>query len=288
MQIALVTYQLLPDLEAGDQLLRAALQQRGHRVTACSWDDAAVPWQEYDGIVIRSTWDYHKRISEFLAWVDSIEQLGIPLWNPPTLLRWNYEKSYLLELAGQGVACVPTEYLPLGSQASLPDLLRNRGWDAAVVKPAIAATSFHTWRTDVHQATSDQQRLDQLLAERAMLIQPLMPQIYAGEWSLVFVAGQYSHAVLKRPAAGDFRSQDDFGGSELLCEPPATAILQAHQLLEQLRSPWLFARVDGLMVDTTFTLMEIELIEPALFLSLAPFAAQTLAIALERLIEQAG
>jgi glutathione synthase/RimK-type ligase-like ATP-grasp enzyme len=280
MRFALVTYAQLPHLSADDRLLQDALRRRGHVADAVVWDDPHVVWQRYDAVVVRSCWDYHTRPAEFLAWVDRIAALGVRLLNTPDLLRWNHEKRYLLDLAARGVPIVPTVYLPQGAPADLAQILRVRGWDAAVVKPAIAATAYHTWRTGAQRA-ADQSRLTELLAARAMLVQPLMPQIEAGEWSLLFFGGEYSHAVLKRPAAGDFRSQDDFGGTAEALTPPPGLIQQAAQALASAARAPLYARVDGLLVDATFTMMELELIEPSLFLGYAPHAADMLAKACE-------
>ncbi len=283
MRLGLATYALLPQLAIDDQLFLMTLRQRGHRVDAVVWDDTHIDWADYDGVIIRSCWDYHKRPAEFLAWIDRLDGMGVRLWNPAPLLHWNHEKRYLIELAAQGIPIVPTIYLERGALVDLAQLLRDQQWADAVIKPAIAATAFHTWRTNITQAVTNQQQLAALVARGAVLVQPLMPEIAQGEWSLLFFGGEFSHAVLKRPAPGDFRSQDDFGGTVELRNPPPGMVDQAQHILSTLSSPWLYARVDGLVVGSVFTLMELELIEPSLFLSAAPHAANMLATALERL-----
>lgn len=287
MRFALATYRELPLLAADDQLLQTALLRRGYAADAVVWDDPTVDWQRYDAVVVRSCWDYHRRPDDFRGWIDRLERLGVRLWNPPALLRWNLDKRYLRDLADRGVPVVPTVYLERGAAPDLGALLRERGWNEAVVKPAIAATSFHTWRTPTVTATADQERFAALLAERALLVQPLLPQIVAGEWSLLFFDGRFSHAVLKRPAPGDFRSQDEFGGTAERSEPPPGVVGQAQAVLEAIAGPCLYARVDGLLVDGVFTLMELELIEPSLFLGLAPEAAERLVAAWERVSRRA-
>lgn len=277
MHMALATCAELPQLAADDQLLQAALTRRGHQANAAVWDDPAVDWASYDAVIVRSCWDYHRRPDDFLVWIDRLDELGVHLWNPPALLRWNIDKGYLLELKARGVPVVPTVYLERGSPADLAALMNTHGWVEAVVKPAVGATSFHTWRTSAPTAAADQGRLAALLATRALLVQPLMPQIAEGEWSLLFFGGAWSHTVLKRPAPGDFRSQDDFGGTAERREPPPGVAAQARAILATLHEPWLYARVDGLLVNGVFTLMELELIEPSLFLGLAPGAADRLA-----------
>lgn len=282
MRFALATCRELSSLATDDQLLQTALQRRGYAVDAVVWDDRTVTWQRYDAVVVRSCWDYHRRPDAFRGWIDRLEHLGVSLWNPPALLRWNLDKRYLCDLTDAGASVVPTVYLERGAAQNLGMLLRERGWGEAVVKPAIAATSFQTWRTTTATATADQGRFVALLAERALLVQPFMPQIVAGEWSLLFFGGRFSHAVLKRPAPGDFRSQDDFGGTAEWREPLPGLVAQAEAVLAVLHQPWLYARVDGLLVEGVFTLMELELIEPSLFLGRAPAAAELLAGACER------
>lgn len=282
MRVALATYAELPQLAADDRLLRRTLSERGHRADAVVWDDPDVAWQDYDLIVVRSCWDYHLRPDAFRAWISRLEALGAPLWNPPELLRWNLDKRYLLDLAARGIPVVPTVYLERGTTTDLVALLAERGWGEAVVKPAVAATAFHTWRTSAATAHGEQGRLAALLAERSVLVQPLMPQIADGEWSLLCFGGAFSHAVLKRPAPGDFRSQDDFGGTVEPREPPPRLVAQGMAMLAQLDRPWLYARVDGLLVDGVFTLMELELVEPSLFLDVAPAVADRLAAVCER------
>ncbi|HEX6088396.1 MAG TPA: hypothetical protein VF266_27945 [Thermoanaerobaculia bacterium] len=228
---ALVTWRGLPALAPDDQLLAAALRRRGARVDAVAWDDV-VDWQQYDAIVIRSTWDYHQRVDEFRAWLDRME--GLPLWNPPALLRRNIHKSYLLELQEQGIEIVPTIFMRRG----------------VIVKPAVSATAHQT-----------------MLLDYDVLIQPFMPEVAShGELSFVFLGGAFSHCVRKRPAAGDFRVQSDFGGTAERISVDASLIAQAERIAATLGEEWLYARVDCIERDGRLLLMELEATEPSLFL----------------------
>jgi len=253
LNVALVTWRGLPALSDDDQLVRAELERRGARVTAAVWDDAAVDWRAFDRVVLRSTWDYHKNIERFLAWVASMPAL----WNSREVVRWNSHKSYLQELARRGVNVVPTCRAgnPAGpGPAGLPVL-------HYVIKPAVSATAYRT----VLVAEED---LEQTLAtfDCDVLVQPYIPEIEHGEWSLVFFRGEYSHAVLKRPKSGDFRVQTDFGGSVTTLAPPPTLIDDARAILASVDDT-LYARVDGVEVGGKLLLMELELIEPVLFLA---------------------
>ena len=236
MLIALVTWRGLPELAADDRLLRDALVRSGADARAVVWDDPDVDWRAFDAIVIRSTWDYHKRVDEFRAWIDSMD--GLPLWNPPAVLRRNLHKSYLLELQAQGVNIVPTLLVP-----------RGQGF---IVKPAVSATAF---RTERHETDCD------------VLVQPFVPEIVDdGELSFVFFAGRFSHAVRKRVASGEFRVQSDFGGTAERFDAPPELIEQAGEITNMLGEQWLYARVDCVVRDGRLMLMELEATEPSLFL----------------------
>jgi glutathione synthase/RimK-type ligase-like ATP-grasp enzyme len=236
MLIALVTWRGLPELAADDRLLRDALVRRGVDARAVVWDDEAADWSAFDAIVIRSTWDYHKRFDEFRAWLDRME--GLPLWNPAAVLKWNTHKSYLLDLQSRGIAIVPTLFVPRGS--------------SYIVKPAVSATAF---RTERHQADSD------------LLVQPFVPEIVSdGELSFIFLGRKFSHAVRKRAGSGDFRVQTEFGGSAEPFSPPQHLIDQAADIADTLGEQWLYARVDCVVRDGRLLLMELEATEPSLFL----------------------
>jgi len=272
MKIALVTWSGLPPLSSDDGLLRDELLRHGADVTAAVWDDPAVDWSSFDSIVLRSTWDYHKRLGEFAAWLERMEPL--PLWNPVRTVRPNLHKGYLLELERRGVPIVTTMLVPRGSS---PGLLRERKWRRAVVKPAVSATAFRTFV--VNGETLDP-AIEELLAQSDVLVQPFVDEITsAGEWSLIFLGGTFSHAVLKTPAGGDFRVQNEFGGFATPTRPNPHLIEQAARVLETNGSPWLYARVDGVDRDGTFVLMELELTEPSLFLDADPAAPGRLATA---------
>jgi glutathione synthase/RimK-type ligase-like ATP-grasp enzyme len=261
MYVGLVTWRGLPELAKDDRLLAAALRERGAAVEACVWDDAAVSWTAFDAVVLRSTWDYHLRVDEFHAWLDAMERGGVPLWNPSALVRANLHKSYLLDLAKRGIATVPTELLVRGETRTAREVMRARGWERAVVKPAVSATAYQTVVLDADSdADRDAQSAD-------LLVQPFLEEIAtAGEWSFVFLGQDFSHAVLKRPRSGDFRVQNDFGGSAERQVPPAPLLADAQRVVSAITPPWLYARVDGISHDGRLVLMELELTEPSLFL----------------------
>jgi glutathione synthase/RimK-type ligase-like ATP-grasp enzyme len=286
-RVALATQAALPQLCADDRLLIPALAAGGVHASAAVWSDPSVDWTTFDAVVIRSCWDYHLRHHDFLAWVARLERAGVALWNPPAVIRWNAEKGYLRELGERGVRIVPTRWIERGSTDTLHDLLHGAGWDAAVVKPAISASAHETWRTSRDAAARDEARFRALLERGRVLVQPFMEEVVAtGEWSLVFIGGEFSHALLKRARSGDFRVQSEHGGSASRGDPGAHVVEQARRALHAGASDSLYARVDGCVVDGELVLMELELIEPLLFLAEHPDAPARLAAALVERLRQ--
>jgi glutathione synthase/RimK-type ligase-like ATP-grasp enzyme len=268
MLIAFVTHAGLPGLSADDRLAVEELHRRGARVEPAIWDDPGVRWSAYDRVVIRSSWDYHLRPDAFLGWLDRLEAEEIPLWNPAPVVRGNVDKGYLADLAAAGLPVVPTVRLERGEAVDLAALLDRQGWTEVVVKPSVSASAFRTLRAGREEAGAAQAKLEELLASSGALVQPFLPEIQTGgEWSLIFLGGKFSHAVLKKPKEGDFRVQQELGGSADPAVPPPDLVEQARRVTERIPGPWLYARVDGLEIGGTFTLMELELTEPSLFLA---------------------
>ncbi len=279
--VAFATWRELPALSVDDRLAAGALEDLGIGGEPAVWDDPGVRWSRYDAVVVRSCWDYHLREAELRRWIARLEALSVPLWNPPALLRWNMNKHYLRDLAAQGVPTLPTVWLERGGRAGLPDLLAANGWDQAVVKPTVSASAHETWRTSRDAAPDQQRRFEALLARGGVMVQRFAEEIEtAGEWSLLFFGGRFSHAVLKRPRPGDFRVQTEHGGVAVSAVPPPAVLDRAGQALAAVPGPWLYARVDGCGNGGDFQLMELEMLEPWLFFAHDPEAPGRFAAAL--------
>jgi len=273
-RIGFVSSAELRDLTPDDRSVVPVLSGWGVEVVPVVWTEP-LP-DRLDAVVLRSTWDYHLRLDDFLAWVASVEAAGLPLWNAPETVRWNVNKKYLLEVEARGIPVVPTRHAPRGSGVTLPALLREAGWAEAVVKSSVSGGAFETWRAGPGEA--DALRFARQLAAMDCLVQPFLPELVSGgEWSLLFFRGRYNHAVLKRPVRGDFRVQEEFGGAFGPAEPPAALLSAAHVALEAAGQETLYARVDGVVRGGRFELMELELVEPSLFLGTAPGAAERFA-----------
>lgn len=287
MRVALATYAKLSALDRSDRLALDALRARGMDACAVVWDDPAARWDAFDAVVVRSCWDYHERVSEFTAWIDRVTSAGARLWNPAPLLRWNMDKRYLRELHESGVRTVPTAWIERGDRTSLAAIALERGWDEVVVKPVVSASGRNTWRASRAEYAAREQDLAALTRERDVMVQRFMPEIARdGEWSLVFIGGACSHAVRKRARTGEFRVQAEHGGAARAERASARLIEEATRVLERVRWPWLYARVDGCESDDGFVLMELEMLEPSLFLDLDHAAPDRFASALAgRLLE---
>lgn len=270
-KVALVTYRGIPDLTDDDRLLVDCLFERGVVAEAVVWDSPEVDWQVFDSIVLRSCWDYHLRADEFSIWIDMLEENRAPLWNPPGTVRWNTDKRYLRDLARMGAAIALTVWLDRGDSAQLGTLLVEQGWKKAVVKPTVSASAHRTWLVSEGEAEAKQPHFEEMLIKSDVIVQQFVEEIVTyGEWSFMFFngaySGAYSHSVLKMPRVGDFRVQSEFGGSLGDRGAPASLVEQAQAVMDLLKTPWLYARVDGIAVEGRLLLMELELTEPFLFL----------------------
>ncbi len=269
-RIALVTYEGAPDLSEDDRLLLTPLKKNNIQADAAVWDDPAVRWEEFDALILRSCWDYHRRSDEFLRWIADRELEKAALWNPPGLVRWNHHKGYLELFAEAGVRVASTVHLDRGSRVGLAELMERQEWTDAVIKPAISASAYRTCLASRATAAVYQNEFEDLLEGAGMMVQEFLPEIRTeGEWSFVFLGEDFSHAVLKRPRKGDFRVQEELGGTVTGNKPPGSLIDQARRVARSVPGPFLYARVDGVARGGNLVVMEVELIEPSLFLGFA-------------------
>lgn len=281
-RIALATSSKYSNLTDDDRLLLAPLAERGIEAESAVWNDSAHNWSANAAVVIRSCWDYHLHPEKFLRWIADLETQNIPIFNRAPLIFWNANKKYLRELEAKGVAIVPTFWAEGSDALVLKDKLHELGWAKAVVKPRISATAYRTQLVTANDVATAQTLFDDLRRGPGVMLQKFMDGIVReGEWSVIFFAGDFSHAVLKKPRPGDFRVQNDFGGTAQLGDPPAHVLSAATRAIQAV-APTLYARVDGVVDEGTFRLMELELIEPALFLADHPQASDRLADAIAK------
>lgn len=242
-----------------------ALIQAGADVEPVSWTEAG-ELADFDLVLPLVAWGYHLQYDAWLSFLDRMEASGIAMLNPPALLRWNGDKSYLAELADSGVPTVPTLAVESCCDADLEEARRRFDTEWLVIKPPVSASASGTHRLGPNDDLPTDSR------RRPMIIQPLIEEIArTGEFSLMLFDGEFSHAVVKRPAAGDFRVQPHLGGVTLPSKAPPGAERLACQALAAAPARATYARVDIVPDDEgVLRIMEMELIEPALFLDHAP------------------
>lgn len=243
-----------------------ALADAGAEVTPIAWTEAE-DLSTFDVVTPLVVWGYHVDYPRWLELLDRAERERWAMINPPALLRWNGDKAYLAELATRDVSTVPTLAVEACCDADLEEARRRFESDWLVIKPPISASAMGTHRLGPN---------DDLPADSRgcpMIVQPLIEEIATtGEFSLMLFNGEYSHAVVKRPKAGDFRVQEYHGGVTLPCSaPPTGAVRLAQAALAVAPAAAAYARVDIVPDDQgVLRIMELELIEPSLFLDHAP------------------
>ncbi len=277
MRIVLATCRSKPALTPSDGLLAAELERAGAAVVAAPWDSITPAGEQPVTVCLRSTWDYHRRWTEFRTWVAGFGDRSGGLWNPAETVLWNADKLYLRDLGAAGIALPLTRWFEPGERLDFEAILRQWKLPRAVLKPRISATAFGTYLISAGRRLSDEEWKP--LEASGGLIQAFVPEVESeGELSLVYVDREFSHAVRKRPAGGDFRVQRDFGGT-VEAVPPSSGVRDfGEAVLAAVSRPWLYARVDLVEAARGPVLMELELIEPDLFLT--PAAAARLAAAL--------
>lgn len=289
MKVGFVTSTGYPELTPDDRLAADALRDQGLEVEPVIWTDSGDRWRVLDGLVVRSPWDYHLAPDRFLSWIDRVQATGLPLWNPPGILRWNLNKGYLRTVEAWGFPIPPTRWIGRGSATPLVEHLMALGTDEAVIKPVVGASARGVIRVTRASLADGEAHLRQILGSGDAMVQAFAPEVEsAGEWSLVFLGGEFSHAVVKTPRAGDFRVQHEWGGSHARGEPPPGVVDQAMRLVGRLGGPVLYARVDGYLRKGVLTVMELELLEPLLFLAADPGAPARFAEAIRQVLVGPG
>ncbi|WEN15994.1 hypothetical protein PY254_04795 [Rhodanobacter sp. AS-Z3] len=288
-RLAFATSAELASIQRDDAHLASMLEQHGITPVSCIWNDPTVDWSAFDAVLIRTIWDYYKLSGAFIDWLDQLDQLGIPTINDSRVLRWNSDKSYLLDLDEQGVAIIPTA---LATADELAAALASMPDQHVVIKPTISGGAWHTVRGHVGDPAFTE-AVTHLPRDIDYLLQPFVPEIVsAGEWSLLYFGGKFSHAVIKRPATGDYRVQSEYGGSIEPAQPSAATLAAAGKALAAVAAlghgELAYARVDGVISAGQFLIMELELIEPFLFLAEQPRSAERFAQQLARRLDLLG
>jgi glutathione synthase/RimK-type ligase-like ATP-grasp enzyme len=262
-----------------------ALERRGIRSSVDAWDDPTVDWSRFDLAVNRTTSNYMFDPQKYLEWARRAEK-ETAIWNPRGVLEWNIHKGYLLKLRTAGVPIPPTILIKQGSEEPLGHHLDRTGWDEFVVKPAVTAGSFGLRKygaaspeAERHFRELNREGYVQAAPDGTeyrcppcdTIVQEYQPEIVeAGESSLIYFGGEYSHAMIKSPGSGDFRCHPMWGAEMRKHQATRGELNIAEAALNAVGEPTEYARIDILETKRGPVIIEVELIEPNLFFNFFP------------------
>ena len=264
-----------------DRLLQSALENHGLKVGRKSWSDPKFDWSKTKQVIFRSTWDYFDRIEDWQDWLKRTNEVTHMI-NPFPLIEWNMDKHYLADLRQKGINIPDTAYLEKGSKRTLTEIFDQKGWHTCMLKPCISAAARLTFKIDRENLLEHEEIFQRHIRHEAFMLQPFQTNITKlGEVSFMVMGGQFTHAVLKRAKAGDFRVQDDFGGTVHPYHASEEEIAFAEKAIAACEPKPLYARVDVFRDNNgELAVIELEMIEPELWFRMKPEAAEVLAKAI--------
>lgn len=245
-----------------------AMAALGWRAEPVVWNDPSIDWDSFDAVYICTPWDYPQHVGEFLAVLERIDRSSAALINPLSLVYWNLEKTYLRDIEARGGAVVPSLWRERFEAAEIHGWFEAYGTRRIVVKPAVGANAADTFVLEEPVPPESIRVLSETFGRRRFFVQPFMPNVIGeGEYSLTYFGGACSHAILKTPKAGDFRSQEEHGAEIRAVEPTPELLAAARSVFACVEPEPAYARADFVRDDNDrFLLMELELIEPSLYL----------------------
>lgn len=271
--------QYVSNILEDERLIQASLEAKGYRAIRVAWDDTNVDWSTFDAIIIRSTWNYFYHIEDFKKWLTHAASKTLVI-NDAELIKWNIDKSYLFDLEQNGIRIPASVKVPKGTTASLQELCKLHFPDQdIVIKPTVGGGAHITHYITQSEITSYIEKFKGYISAEDMIIQKFQKNVVTqGELSLVYISGEYTHAVLKKAKKGDFRVQDDFGGTVHVYQPSSEVLAFANETIDALDTAPVYARVDIIFNDDMQPcITELELIEPELWFRQNPKSADALA-----------
>jgi glutathione synthase/RimK-type ligase-like ATP-grasp enzyme len=266
-----------PDFINEFDLFEKEFARLGAKLERVHWRDANVDWKRFDRVIPKSCWDYSEHPEEFAAYLKRMREEQIPFQNDLEIVTWNMRKNYLLDLQARGLKVGELTLVAQGSQMDFEAVKKLFGDGMIVAKPSISGGARNTVRCQAQDLSKHREMLENVLKSCDVILQPFFPEVVDdGEYSIFFFGGQYSHALVKKPAAGDYRAHQLFGARNIKYEPTEREIDQAHSFVKAVPHACAYARVDVFRRSGDLYLMELELIEPYLYLELAPKISPTL------------
>ena len=267
------------------ELLKSAFEAQGLKVDITYWDNPSYEWHQTKSVLFRTVWDYFERFDEFWEWLEQVKT-KTRLINSYELIKWNIDKHYLKDMSSWGIETVPTYFADKGCNMKLHEIAKRNQWKDLVIKPAISASAFKTYKILANEIQVNEKLFNSLVQERNMLVQPYFETItQLGEASLMVFDGKFTHAILKKAQPGDFRVQDDFGGTVHNYIPTKAEINFAEKVFETCKTKPVYGRVDIVWDnDKNFYLSELEIIEPELWIRNYPKCAERIAEAVDKIL----
>lgn len=270
-----------------DNSLFKALEKEGLKVFRTNWDNPTFDWSKTKFIIFRTTWDYFDRFDEFSIWLEKVNKITT-LINPKELIYWNIDKHYLQDLERHKINIPPTIFIEKSDSRSLAEIVSTKNWDLFILKPAISGAARHTYKIKQNEISKFENLFSELIANESMLLQEYQTQITSkGEVAFMVFGGKFSHAVLKKAKPGDYRVQDDFGGTVHHYSPNKDEIKFVEQVFSICHPKPVYARIDVIWDNNNeLCVGEIELIEPELWFRMNQNAAENCAKAVKEFIVQ--
>jgi glutathione synthase/RimK-type ligase-like ATP-grasp enzyme len=286
-RIALLTLEDRAGFVFDDELALAECTRRGWDAQEIPWTRADITWTDFDLVIVRTTWDYFHRPTEFLEVLRTIESSGARLENPRNVIEWNLDKRYLRELEAAGVPIVPSVWGHGGDATVFTGLFTALHDTEIVLKPTVSAGAKDTFRLRAPLSAERAIALADTFADRDWFAQPFVRSVVTeGEYSVFYFNGAFSHACQKVPKPGDFRVQEEHGGDIRRITVPDDVRAVSDRVIAAIAPAPLQARVDLVrLANGTLGLMELELIEPSLYLRTDPSAPRNFVDAVDALLQ---
>ncbi len=284
-QIALLTCDAFPSLTDSDRKLIPELFAKGISTDIVIWDAYDVNLNKYDALIFRSTWDYFTKQQIFFDWIENLIQQNVKTLNSLKVIKKNAHKFYLQDLERSGINIIPSVFVPKAENVDLKSIIPTE-WEKVVIKPAVSAGSYLTELFNSSEADLVSRRYSKIIKDYDLILQRFIPEIQShGEISMVFFDKMFSHAVIKTPKDGDFRIQSQFGGRYEAFIPTDYLVSIGTDIVESIEDDLLYARVDGVMIADEFYLMELELIEPDLYMDYLPDGQKAFSAIIKEFLE---
>ena len=267
---ALLTISDLSNFQSYDNLIVQPLSKLGWECEFIPWDSISINWDDFDAVIIRSTWDYQQKEKLFFKTLQSIEASTATLYNSLDTVKWNINKRYLLELEKENISIIPTRLYDSFDFDIVNQLFSFFNENKLIIKPCVSANADDTFILEQNKMGSLKPVLENTFSQKDFLVQPFIKNIrIEGEYSLIYFGNRLSHVLLKTPKNGDFRVQEEHGGILKAINKPESSLIDfGNKVMGTIPYQCLFSRVDVVRGSNNYLLMEVELIEPSLYFNM--------------------